>query len=98
MRGHRPFTVILAINALFLIWMIAGAGGAASDVPNWCYTADLAKHWPSMCGNAGAAVAAVIILFWGFVDVILGVVWLVTNGRYKAKRAAEAAPAVASAQ
>jgi hypothetical protein len=32
------------------------------------------------------------------VDIILGVVWLVTNGRYKTKKAAEATPAVASAQ
>jgi len=43
-------------------------------------------------------VAALIIFSWGSVDAILGVVWLATNGRYKAKKAAETAPAITSAQ
>jgi hypothetical protein len=104
MRGHRPFTyVILAINALFVIWLIAGVGGAASYVPDWCYMAGMAKHWAECeAGNAliaaRIAVARDIIFFSGFVDIILGFVWLVTNGRYKAKKAAEATPAIASAQ
>jgi hypothetical protein len=34
----------------------------------------------------------------GLVDAIIGVVWLATNGRYKATKAAETAPAVTSAQ
>jgi cytochrome b len=103
MRGHRPFTyVILAVNALFLIWLITGVGGAASHIQD---CSSLAKHAKDLCeaGNAGTAVgtgigAAIIVFFWGFVDVILGVLWLVTNGRYKAKKAAAAPPVVASAQ
>jgi hypothetical protein len=101
MRGHRPFTyVILAINALFLIWLIAGVGSATGDVPDDCYPG-MAKYWAD-CGDALIAarieVAMKIILFWGFVDTILGFVWSVTNDRYKAKKAAEPTPAVASAQ
>jgi hypothetical protein len=104
MRGHRPFTyVILAINALFLIWVIAGVRGAIGDVPDWCHMAGMAKHWAECeAGNAlitsRIAIARDIIFFSGFADIILGVVWLVTNDRYKAKKVAEATPAVASAQ
>ena len=85
MRGHRPFTyVILAINALFAIWLIAGVGTTSSDPPDWCYMAGEAKHWPGLCANPRTVAAAVIILRWVVGDVILGVVWL--------------APVVASAQ
>ena len=104
MRGHRPFTyVILAINALFLIWLIAGVRGATGDVPDDCFMAGMAKHWADCrAGNvliaARIEVARNIILFSGFVDLILGVVWLVTNDRHKARKAAEAATAGASAQ
>ena len=65
--------------------------------------ASMAKHWAE-CGAGSAliaariAVAKDIIFFRGFADIILGVVWLVTSGRFKAKKAAEATPAVASAQ
>jgi len=53
MRGHRPFMyVILAINALFLISLIAVAGGAAGDVPDWCHTGE-AKYWQGMCYTGG---------------------------------------------
>jgi len=56
-----------------------------------------AKAWPGLCRNPRIALAGFIIFRWGLVDVILGVVWLATNGRYKAKKAAEATRAVASA-
>ena len=42
-------------------------------------------------------VAAVIII-WGLVDVILGVVWLATNGRYKAIKVEKATHEAAAAQ
>jgi hypothetical protein len=80
----RKFTwVLLIINALFLIWVIsalAGGGSAVEDCSN------LAKQAKDMCeaGNAGTAVGTglgvfIIVAFWAFVDVILGVIWLVTN-------------------
>jgi hypothetical protein len=99
MGGHRLFTyVILVINALFLIWLIAGLGTMASDPPAWCYMPGEGKAWPGLCRNPRTTLAGFIIFRWVMVDVILGVVWLATNGRYKAKKAAEAAPAAASAQ
>jgi hypothetical protein len=99
MSGHRPFTyVILALNALFLIWLIPGVELPASDVPDWCYMAGEAKHWPSLCGAGNIGTAVAVVILWGFVDVILGVLWLVTNGRHNAKKAAEATPAVDSEQ
>jgi hypothetical protein len=62
MRGHRPFTyLVLAMNALFLIWLIAGVGGAASDVPDWCSMAGMAKH-RAECGADNALIAARIAL------------------------------------
>jgi hypothetical protein len=61
--------VILAVQVLFAWWLLASfspyTGPAPSD------------------GEAvGSAVAAVLILFvWALVNVILGVVWLVTRRR-----------------
>jgi hypothetical protein len=77
MPRWRPFTwVIVAVNALFLIWIVvalitgsdtcSGKSGVAKDI---CDT----------LATIGASLeVAVIVLAWAVVDVILGVLWLVT--------------------
>lgn len=85
-RKPRVFMwVILAVNVLFLIWLITGTTGAASNVQD-CST--LTGDALDLCnaGNAGTAIGTgvgvfLIIALWAFVDVILGVVYLVTRKR-----------------
>lgn len=74
----RPFTwVLLAINLLFLVWVIAGAS-QASGMPESCGT--LSAEACNAAANAGTAIGvALIIALWAAVDVILGVLWLVTR-------------------
>jgi hypothetical protein len=99
MRGHRSLTYgILVINALFLIWLVAGVWTTTSDVPADCWMPGVAKHWGDCEPTPRLWVAAFIIFCWGLVNVILGVVWLATNRRYKANKDAEATRAVPSAQ
>ena len=80
--GNRLFTyVILAINGLFLIWLVAGVRAAASDVPGMVLHGGrgevLAFYVPepdrSRCSHH---------LLLGIGQRHLGVVWLATNGRY----------------
>lgn len=78
MRNWRKLTwFILIVQALFLIWIIAGVGSAASNCDGEIGDA------LELC-QAGTAVGAgigvgIIIFFWAFVDVILGLIWVVTN-------------------
>jgi len=78
MPKWRPFTwVIVAINVLFLIWVVAGAGGAASNCDG------LTGNDLDAC-EAGTAIGAsigigIILVLWFLVDGILGVLWLVTR-------------------
>jgi hypothetical protein len=72
MRKFRIFTwVILAVNVLFLVWIITGISGNASD--------------PACTANAtacqvGTGIGALLIVFlWVAADVILGILWLVTK-------------------
>jgi hypothetical protein len=70
---------ILAINALFLWWIIAGVGGNADNCAGKigqeledCQTAT----------NIGTGIGVIFIVFlWAMVDVILGVIYLVTRRR-----------------
>ena len=67
--------VILAINVLFLIWLIPGeAGGAARDVPDDCFIGTTWKYW-SDCRASPPTVVVSIISRWVLVDAILGAVW-----------------------
>lgn len=76
----RVFTwVILAINILFLIWIIAGIASSSGHATN-CGTLD--QSTCDSARDAGAAIGVgVIVFFWAAVDVILGVIWLVTRKR-----------------
>jgi hypothetical protein len=78
MPKWRPFTwVILVINALFLIWIISGIAGNSSNCSG------LSGQELDTCQSATAVGTgigvAIIVVFWALVDVILGVIWLVTR-------------------
>jgi predicted small secreted protein len=68
--------VILAINVLFLVWLISALGssstcdGMTRDQLSGCQTVE---------GIGKGIVFFVILLLWALVDVILGVVFLVTR-------------------
>lgn len=71
----RKFSwVILVINALFLIWVIAGA--ASSNAA--CDPKTQAACEAGQAIGKGIGVA-LIIVFWAVIDVILLVIWLVTK-------------------
>jgi hypothetical protein len=82
MPKWRVFTwVILVINILFLVWVIAGGSSAANNCDG------MTGQALDNC-QAGTAIGAtigigVIIFLWALVDVILGVIWLVTRPRDK---------------
>jgi hypothetical protein len=70
--------VILAVNVLFLVWVIVGLAqgssctGMTGDELTACQTGE----------GIGKGVAVfLIVLFWALVDVILGVVYMVTRRR-----------------
>lgn len=81
MRHWRIMTwVILAFNILMLCWLIFGVGGAANDAN--C-AGEATKDLQNAC-QAGTAIgagigAALIIALWVAGDIILGVIWLITN-------------------
>lgn len=82
MPKWRVFTwVILVINLLFLFWVISAGGSAANNCNG------MTGQALNNC-QAGTAVGAtigigIIVVVWALVDVILGVLWLVTRPRGK---------------
>lgn len=78
-KKRRTFMyVILAINTLFLIWVIIGASGSNSTKDCGSLSADACNS----AQNVGKGIGVVIvILLWAVVDVILGVIYLVTRKR-----------------
>lgn len=68
------FWIFLGIQVLFLIWVIAGISQASGSQNNCQYLS--AKD----CNNASDAGTAIgvflIVIFWAFVDFILGVSYL----------------------
>jgi hypothetical protein len=78
MPKWRPFTwIILAINVLFLIWVITAIAGA-SDTPADCGT--LSAEDCEAAEAVGTAIGTgIIVFFWVAVDVVLGIIWLVTR-------------------
>ena len=82
MPKWRPFSwVILVINILFLVWIIVGI---AASKPTDC--GSLTAEQCSDVNAVGTGIGvAIIIVFWAMVDVILGVVWLVTRPKGKTR-------------
>jgi hypothetical protein len=74
----RVFTwIILAINVLFLIWIIGGTSSAADNCDGKVGDALSACQAGTAIG-AGIG-AAMIIGLWVAVDIILGIIWLITR-------------------
>lgn len=81
MRNIRPLSwVIIVINVIFVWWLVAGVGGA---VKNSCTGLTGDSFTVCQGGTAvGAGIGAFLIVFlWALVDVILLVIFLVTNKR-----------------
>lgn len=65
--------VFLAVQVLFIIWVIAGAH-SGSGQPKDC--GSLSKHTCNSASDAGTAIGVVLIIgLWFFVDAFLGVVY-----------------------
>jgi hypothetical protein len=71
--------LILIFNALMLVWLIAGLGGAADN----CEGLTGPDLDACQAGTAiGASLGGAFIIFlWVAGNVILGVIWLVTRSR-----------------
>ena len=79
-RKIRKFTwFFLAVQVLFLIWVIAGIA-SGSGQPSDCGGLDA-----QTCNDAsdtGTAIGVFLVVgLWAFFDVILGIIWLVTRKR-----------------
>jgi hypothetical protein len=74
----RVFTwIILAINVLFLIWIITGIASNNSTAAD-CGSLDRAAC--EAAENVGTAIGVGLIVgLWVAADVILGVLWLITR-------------------
>lgn len=82
-KKRRIFVwVFLAIQVLFLIWVIAGAS-SGSGQPDNCGT--LSARTCNDASDAGTAIGVfLIIVFWAVVDIILGItygVWRLAKRR-----------------
>lgn len=79
MRSWRPLTwFVLVVQGLFIWWLIAGMSNVSQQ------TAECANQAYSDACEAGTAIGAsigigMIIFLWALIDVILGVIWMVTN-------------------
>lgn len=80
--GWRKGTwIILAFNVLMLVWVAAG-GSTAAGQPHDCGV--LSAHACNEASDTGTAIGVgLLIILWALGDIILGVVWLVTNARYR---------------
>jgi hypothetical protein len=75
----RIFTyVILIVNALFLIWIIAGASSDNDTTAKNCGSLDVKTCNDAQNVGKGIGVTIIIVL-WVIVDIILLVLWLITN-------------------
>jgi heme/copper-type cytochrome/quinol oxidase subunit 4 len=75
----RKFTwVILVINLLFLIWVISGLASGSSSASCGSLSATDCQNAQNVGKGIGVAI---VFVFWAVVDVILGVLWLITNRR-----------------
>lgn len=79
-RKIRIFTwIILAINVLFLVWAIAAGVSGSGNASN-CGTLD--QQTCNDAAHAGTAIGIGLLIFLcAAVDVILGIIWLVTRKR-----------------
>ena len=73
----RVFTwIIVAINLLFLVWMIFGIAGVANSS---CQAGMTQQNCDAAKAIGGGVGAILIIFLWVAADIILGIIWLVTR-------------------
>lgn len=78
MRNWRKFTwFILALQILFIVWIVSGVSEASNSCDGEVGDM-LAACEAGVAVGAGIGVG-IIIFLWAFVDIILGVIWLITN-------------------
>ena len=78
MKNWRKLTwFILAVQVLFVIWIVSGLNSASSSCDGLTGS-DLDLCQAGTAIGAGIGVGLVIFL-WAFVDIILGLIWLITN-------------------
>jgi hypothetical protein len=90
-RKVRVFTwIIVGVNVLFLLATIfalsSGSGAAEQTCAGQTFDEVFTKQDCLDAANAGAAIGSGILVFgllvvWALVDVILGVLWMVTRKR-----------------
>ena len=79
MRKLRPLSwVIIVINILFAWWLIGGVGSAVSDSCTGMTGDELSACEAGTAIGAGIGTAFILFL-WVVVDIILLVIFLVTN-------------------
>jgi hypothetical protein len=81
--GWRKFTyVILAFNVLMLVWVIAGIASSSGNATD---CGSLSQETCNAAEDVGTGIAVFgVVVLWALVDVILGVVWMVTRGSKRA--------------
>ena len=78
MKNWRKLTwFILIVQALFVVWIIS-AGGSASSNCDGLVGSDLDACQVGTAIGAGLGIG-IIIFLWAFIDIILGLIWVVTN-------------------
>lgn len=90
-RKVRVFTwIIVGVNALFVLGMILALSGGGDAAEQTCAGQTFDEFYTKQdcldAANAGAAIGGGILFFaillvWALVDVILGVLWMVTRKR-----------------
>lgn len=80
-KGFRKFTwVILAINVIFLVWLIAGFATANNSPCG----GGLSTSACQAASDIGTGIGAMIVVFlWVAADIILGIIWLITRPRQR---------------
>lgn len=79
---HVGMWLFLAVQALFLVWVISGIASAGNTGD--CGTLD--RQTCQDAANTGTAIGVgIVIAFWAFVDVILGMIWLIVHFARKGK-------------
>ena len=79
--GWRKTTwLILIFNVLMLAWLVAGVGGAASSSNCSAITDELERSGCEAGTAIGTGIGAGLVIFlWVAGEIILGILWLVTN-------------------
>lgn len=75
----RVFTwIILAVNVIFLVWIITGIAGRPGATAATCDSLDIRTC--QAASDAGTGIGVLLIVFlWVAADVILGILWLITR-------------------